>query len=159
MESIGKKIRALRREKNLSQEELASALFVSRQSVSKWETGQSIPDADNIAAMCSYFGVSADSLIGCAPAVEAIPLAVAAQPAEKPRMKAWIKILIISLVLFFAFMGLMATITFVFMLTLETDRIIWTRVVPMIGVMAIAIFAIVTGIVIALTKKNKKPRK
>ena len=167
MNGIGKKISALRKERDLSQEELAAALFVSRQSVSKWETGQSIPDADNIAAMCAYFGVSADSLIGCVPAAETAapqaqfyaPVQAEVQPAEKPRKKVWLKILIISLVLFFALMGLMATITFIFMLTLERDRIIWTRVVPMIAVMAIVIFGIVTGVVIALTKKGKKPRK
>ena len=171
MDSLGKKISALRRERKLSQEELASALFVSRQSVSKWETGQSIPDADNIAAMCSFFGVSADTLIFGGSASEAAvtsaetaaPCALceeeSAQPEKKPQKKLWLKILVISLVLFFAFIGLMAIITFVFMLTVEQDRIIWTRVVPMICVMAVAIFAIVTGVVIALTKKNKKPRK
>ncbi len=171
MENIGEKIGALRRDRGLSQEELARALFVSRQSVSKWETGQSIPDADNISAMCAFFNVSADSLIGCVtsgPDTAVAAAEVTAEPTaapegvgsvEKPRSTMWVKILVISLVSFFAFLGLMATVSFVFMLTLEDDPIIWTRVVPMICVMAVLIFGIVTGVVIALCKKNKKPRK
>lgn len=171
MENLGEKISALRRDRGLSQEELAHALFVSRQSVSKWETGQSIPDADNISAMCAFFNVSADSLIGCVPSESETPVAVAevaaeqtadsevGESVEKSRKTMWVKILVISLVSFFAFLGLIATVTFVFMLTLEDDPIIWTRVVPMICVMAVLIFGIVTGVVIALCKKNKKPRK
>jgi len=46
-----------------SQEELANCLDVSRQSVSKWESGQSIPDLDKIARLADVFGVSTDYLI------------------------------------------------------------------------------------------------
>ena len=46
--SIGDRISELRNEKNLSQNQLAKLMEVSRQAVSKWETGQSVPDSLNL---------------------------------------------------------------------------------------------------------------
>lgn len=57
------KIMNLRRRNGWSQEELAERLDVSRQSVSKWEMGQSVPELDKIVQMSNLFGVSADQLI------------------------------------------------------------------------------------------------
>ncbi|MBQ2847621.1 MAG: helix-turn-helix domain-containing protein [Clostridia bacterium] len=61
--SISDKIIKLRKEKGLSQETLAEALGVSRQSVSKWETDGALPDTDKIIAMSELFGVSTDYLL------------------------------------------------------------------------------------------------
>ena len=61
--SISEKITNLRKEKNLSQEAFAEALGVSRQSVSKWESGAALPDTDKIIAMSELFGVSTDYLL------------------------------------------------------------------------------------------------
>ena len=52
-----------RKKAMLSQEELANRLGVSRQAVSKWETGESIPDMNNLASLAEIFGVSLDWLI------------------------------------------------------------------------------------------------
>lgn len=60
---LAEKIMTLRKKNNWSQEELAEKLNVSRQSVSKWESGASIPDIDRIIAMSSLFGVSTDYLL------------------------------------------------------------------------------------------------
>ena len=57
------KIYTLRTAKNLSQGDLAEMLDVSRQSVSKWETGASIPDLDKLIKMSNLFGVSLDALV------------------------------------------------------------------------------------------------
>ena len=57
------KIYMLRTEKNLSQGDLAEMLDVSRQSVSKWETGASVPDLDKLIKMKEIFGVSIDELV------------------------------------------------------------------------------------------------
>lgn len=56
----GKKIQKLRKENNLSQEQLAEKFGVSRQSVSKWESDQSVPDIYNIIQLSNLFGVSTD---------------------------------------------------------------------------------------------------
>ena len=61
--TISEKISNLRKEKGLSQEAFAEALGVSRQSVSKWESGSALPDTDKIIAMSELFGVSTDYLL------------------------------------------------------------------------------------------------
>lgn len=57
------KIVELRKTKGLSQEELAEQLGVSRQAVSRWELGQTLPDIPNLLQLCELFGVSADYLV------------------------------------------------------------------------------------------------
>ena len=57
------KLIKLRKANALSQEELAEKIDVSRQSVSKWELGDSIPDSDKIVALSNLFGVSTDYLL------------------------------------------------------------------------------------------------
>ena len=61
--NIGLKIYELRKVKNISQEELAQLLGVSRQSVSKWESGNVMPDLDKVVAMSEIFGVTTDYLL------------------------------------------------------------------------------------------------
>ena len=61
--TIGERLLKLRKEKNISQEELANVLDVSRQTVSKWETDQSTPDFDKIIPLCEYFGITSDELL------------------------------------------------------------------------------------------------
>lgn len=60
---LAEKIIDLRKKMNWSQEELAEQLGVSRQSVSKWESAQSIPDMDKIVKMSTIFSVSTDYLL------------------------------------------------------------------------------------------------
>lgn len=61
--SIGEKIYELRKKKNMSQEELAQVLNVSRQTISKWETGESNPDFDKIVPLCNFFELSTDEFL------------------------------------------------------------------------------------------------
>lgn len=60
---LAEKVMQLRKKNGWSQEELAEKLNISRQSVSKWESGASIPDIDKIIAMSGLFGVSTDYLL------------------------------------------------------------------------------------------------
>ena len=60
--NIGKRIKALRKNKNITQNELAEVLNVSLQSVSKWETGNSIPDVELLPIIARYFGITMDEL-------------------------------------------------------------------------------------------------
>ncbi|MCI5512156.1 MAG: helix-turn-helix domain-containing protein [Eubacterium sp.] len=60
---LGDKITKLRKQNGWSQEELAEKLGISRQSVSKWESGQSMPDIDKIIRMSGLFGISTDYLL------------------------------------------------------------------------------------------------
>ncbi len=61
--NFGEKLYELRKEKNLSQEEVAEKLNVTRQTVSKWETNQSTPDFDKILPLCELFGISTEELL------------------------------------------------------------------------------------------------
>ena len=61
---IGPQIRLLRKEANMTQQELASKLYVSQQAVGKWERGESTPNPETIVAMSKIFGVAADTLLG-----------------------------------------------------------------------------------------------
>lgn len=61
--TIGERLLKLRKERNLSQEDLANVLDVSRQTISKWETDQSMPDFDKIIPLCEYFGITSDELL------------------------------------------------------------------------------------------------
>ena len=61
--AIGQKIMKLRGEIGLSQEELAEKLDVSRQTVSKWELDQALPQIDKIIFLAQFFGVSTDYLL------------------------------------------------------------------------------------------------
>ena len=61
---IAEKIKKYRRERDLTQEALASVLGVSFQSVSKWETGDGYPDITLLPSIANYFGITVDELIG-----------------------------------------------------------------------------------------------
>ena len=72
----------LRRAHNLSQEELAERLGVSRQAVSKWERAESSPDTDNLIALARLYGTSLDVLLGLqVPASADLPEEAPAEPA------------------------------------------------------------------------------
>ena len=60
---LADKITALRKKAGWSQEELAEQLGVTRQSVSKWEGAQSVPDMDKVVQMSRLFGVTTDFLL------------------------------------------------------------------------------------------------
>lgn len=61
--AVSEKIYALRKKSGLSQEQLAEQLDVSRQAISKWESGNSTPESDKLVAISNYFNVSLDYLL------------------------------------------------------------------------------------------------
>ncbi len=80
--TLAEKIAGLRRGRKLSQGDLAEKLDVSRQSVSKWETGQAVPELDKLVKLADLFGVTVDELVrdGDAPQAET-------PPAKEPETK------------------------------------------------------------------------
>ena len=62
--TLGENLRLLRREKGLSQEQVAQTLFVARQTISKWENGQAEPGVESLKALAKLYGVSLDRLVG-----------------------------------------------------------------------------------------------
>jgi transcriptional regulator with XRE-family HTH domain len=72
--TLGEKIQACRKLKGLSQEEVASALGISRQALSKWECNTSTPDTDKIVALSNYFNITTDYLLKDGYTDESVPL-------------------------------------------------------------------------------------
>lgn len=83
---IGEKIRNLRKADNISQEELAEKLGVSRQSISLWENGQTQPSLENIIAIAEIFSVSTDVLLK--EKIEAVSNKISTQKPKK-KFKVW----------------------------------------------------------------------
>lgn len=61
--TLGENLKRLRTEKGLSQEEVAGQLFLSRQTISKWENNQAEPGVENLKALARLYGVSLDQLL------------------------------------------------------------------------------------------------
>ena len=81
--TLGEKISWLRKQKGLSQGDLADKLGVSRQSVSKWETDASVPDLDRLVVLSRLFGITLDELV-CGEGVEGgVELPEFPQPSEQ----------------------------------------------------------------------------
>lgn len=62
--TLGEKIKDLRKKSNISQEELAEKVGVSRQAVTKWENDAGLPDIENLKSIASLFNISLDELLG-----------------------------------------------------------------------------------------------
>ena len=60
---FNEKLQELRKQKKLTQEELAASLYVSRTAISKWESGRGYPNIDSLKAIASFFGVTVDELL------------------------------------------------------------------------------------------------
>ena len=80
--TLPEKLLELRTARGLSQGELAEELDVSRQSVSKWETGQSVPDLDKIIKLSDLYGVTVDELVREGPRPDPAWVAPAQRRAE-----------------------------------------------------------------------------
>lgn len=79
--TVGQRIQQYRKEKKLSQEELAQMLFVSRQTISLWEKDQTLPSIDNLIRLKEIFGMSIDEILTGSP----LPTdAVVENPPSKP---------------------------------------------------------------------------
>ncbi len=90
--TLGERIYSLRKARRLSQEELAAAVGVSRQAVSKWELGESQPEVDKAVLLAQALGVTTDQLLlGAEPQEEAAPASPV--PAVPDRMGAFARFL------------------------------------------------------------------
>ena len=120
MNEFGERIYNLRKKSGLSQEEFADKLGVSRQAVSKWETGQSVPDTEKSAAISTLFGVSLDWLVYGEQIQTAPVVQPEFQPAAGPvavKKKTGIgKALLIAGIITLSLIGLTALSTFIYAL-------------------------------------------
>lgn len=73
-ETMGRRIAAARKHKDLTQQQLADRLGVTNKAISKWETDEGCPDLKTIPALCRELDLTADQLLTGAPAPEPVPL-------------------------------------------------------------------------------------
>lgn len=115
--TLGENLARLRAQKGLSQGDLADALGVSRQSVSKWETDASVPELDKLTRLADLFGVTLDELVKGeqprpadaenAPVVEPAASAIHTVPAECGRISGTQRIVGTILLCFGALIGIL----------------------------------------------------
>lgn len=89
---IANRLQQLRKEKGYSQEELAQALGLSRQAVSKWERAESSPDTDNLICLAKLYDMSLDELLNTDETVEEIRERTQEVEEEKKEDEKYIKI-------------------------------------------------------------------
>ncbi len=63
--NFNQKLQTLRKQKGITQQELADALFVSRTAISKWESGKGYPSIDSLKLLAEFFSVTVDELLSC----------------------------------------------------------------------------------------------
>ena len=90
-ETLGQRIQRLRKNANLTQEDVATRLNISSQAVSKWENDNSAPDLSVLLELAEMLGVTTDELLGKTPTVSVV------EPAQrKPIEKLLLKIRVLS---------------------------------------------------------------
>ncbi len=94
---LSEKLYTLRKNSGLSQEQLAEQIDVSRQAISKWESGQTTPEIGKLLLLSDYFGVSLDSLLKDYDKKEEGELINENQPFSKSKSSFWILGIILCL--------------------------------------------------------------
>ena len=82
--AVGKTIAKLRQNKNMTQQQLAAALNVSHQAVSKWETGAALPDVQTLMALTRLFGITMEQLLNGEVPEDRVEPSKPASPFEEP---------------------------------------------------------------------------
>ncbi len=136
--TIADKIKKLRKDNNMTQEDLAEKLNVSRQTISKWETNIVIPDANNIVSICKLFNITTDELLDYK--VESV---------QKKK-----QFIVDMSVLLFGIIGFI-----IFAILLMTNQIDKTSSVITIngyGIVALVFLVLVIAFIIIMIKRNGK---
>lgn len=81
---FNEKLQELRKQKGLTQEELAAHLYVSRAAISKWESGRGYPNIDSLKMIAKFFGITVDQLLS---GDELLTLAEADQQQKEARIR------------------------------------------------------------------------
>lgn len=95
------KIKELRSKANLSQQELADKIYVSRQAITKWENGRGVPDISNLIILCEFFNISLDELLS-------EDIALKKQIISQSKSRKWHHLIILYLVAIIIYIGYFA---------------------------------------------------
>ena len=99
--NFGEKLTKLRKQKGLSQEELGYELNVTRQTISKWELGQTTPEMDKLVEMSKVFGVTVDELTSEGEIANSEPQKIEDRPInDKPKNNSTWKVVLLIVAIF-----------------------------------------------------------
>lgn len=147
---LSERIYTLRRKMGLSQEQLAEKIGVSRQAISKWEVGQSVPELEKMKALCECFGISMDELVGKSPPKKELEPSIDQNRRLKTESKAGIILCIIGAVLL-----LMAGVTMIFS-PKTTEQLNTASTITLNGsgiLLLLCVVIMIAGIVLIFKKK------
>ncbi len=150
--NLGENIYKYRTGKNMSQGDLADALEVSRQSVSKWENNSAVPELEKLMKMAQIFGITLDELVSGeekerpAPPPQPAPPPVAPAPAAKEGLSGWK----IAGAILLACGLLLSIICFLIAIFLENMH----SELSLIAILAVGLPLIVLGIICLVVKKH-----
>lgn len=166
---LGARIRTLRKERGLSQEALAQALEVSRQAVTKWEDGSSLPSTANLFALSGFFGVPLAELTGTrrvplpCPTQQAYRKSSAASAQKSLKIGAWVllavsvPVLLICAVQYFtAGPPIPEDVSIVGGVDMATDIYVMGRFPSHLFLAALSLFVVGLGVLIGLKIKRWK---
>lgn len=140
---MGGRLLALRKKHGFTQEQLAEKVFVTRQAVSKWERGESVPDLELLVALAELYGVSLDLLVRgeAEPAEESVPASVDTESFRKSRKKRLLFRMAVVFVLSVGVWGLLCGIIHSACLAAAPDIwIIWFTLPVLPPVVVLAVF-------------------
>lgn len=141
---FNEKLQELRRQKNLTQEDLAQALYVSRTAISKWESGRGYPNIDSLKSIAKFFSISVDELLS---SDELLTLAEADTKQKETRLRDLVFGLLdvsVVLFLFLPFFGQQVNggVQSVSLLSL-TEISAWLKIVYFVSVAGMAVWGLV----------------
>lgn len=162
--SFRDKLIQLRNEQKLSQQEFADMLDVARQTVSRWESGKSVPSSNQIANICKVFHIQPNELVETESGVyntSEQPQSTATSPTKKPLT---IPLLVImGILLLIAVGGLIATIVYAVKdAAYDTSATAWIVSIPRnTPIVILAVFlgifiVLVTVLIVLLVRSRKK---
>ena len=136
--TIADKIKKLRKDNNMTQEDLAEKMNVSRQTISKWETNIVIPDANNIVSICKLFNITTDELLDYK--VESIQ--------KKKQFIIDMSVLLLGIIGFIFFA--------ILLITNKIDETSSVITINVYGIIALIFLTLVIAFVMIMIKKNRK---
>ena len=139
--TIGEKLTKLRREQNLTQEQFAELLHVSRQSVSKWELGTAYPETEKLIRIGKLFDVSLDYLLKDEIESMDVNLASASEDARYDKARA-------SVLTYLSFPPLVGLVAGILSLKLQREKI-HNRKQIILTAVGMAVSAALTALIIA----------
>lgn len=136
--TIAEKIKQLRKDNNMTQENLAEKLNVSRQTISKWETNIAIPDANNIVAISKVFNITTDELLDYK--VETIK--------KKKQFIIDMAVLLFGIIGFIVFA--------ILLMTNQVDETSSTITINAYGIVAILFLVLIIAFIVIMIRRNEK---